>query len=116
MRIVDKICAALLTLLGVVHCSFTFAFAHKGNGATNAALFLGAGIAIIIAGMMNGVRLARAADALLRNVSLAANILLAVFCFAMIHAVGSGISKAPQVVVVTAFVVIELIFSAVPRK
>lgn len=116
MRTVDKIAAALLTLLGVVHCSFTFAYAHKGGGPVNAALFLGAGIAIIIAGMLNGVRLARAADALICNVSRASNILVALFCFAMIHAVGSGISKAPQVVLVTAFVVIELIFSVVPRK
>ena len=116
MKIVDKIAMVLLTLLGVVHSSFTFAYAHKGAGAINAAWFLGAGIAFILGGVMNGVRIARPGDRLLRNASLAGNILLTVFCFAVLHAVGSGISKAPQVVLVISFVVLELIFSVVPRK
>jgi hypothetical protein len=115
MKIVDKIAAVLLTLLGLTHSAFTFAYAHKGAGAINAAMFLGAGIAIVLGGVLNGVRIARPGDSLLRNVSLGANILMTIFCLAVLHAIGSGVSKAPQTVVVTTVVVIELIFSAVPR-
>ena len=116
LRSFDKCLCIALLLFALIHCYFTLAYTHKDGRAVNGALFLGFGVAMVLTAMMNGVRIARAGDAMLRKVSLVGNVLMLVAMLAMLHAIGSGIAKAPQAVVGAVLVGLELVFSAVPRK
>lgn len=117
MKLIDKIAAMLLAVLGLVHSSFTIVYAHQPNiTPLDAAWFLGSGVAMISVGLLNGLRISRPGDALIRIASLMGNILALIFSLGALHALGPHIKEAPQAIAVTAVVVIELAFSAVPRK
>jgi hypothetical protein len=117
MRLIDKIAAFLLVALGLVHSSVVGVYVHgQHKDPADGAWFLGAGVAMIAVGLLNFVRVSRPGDSLIRVSSLIANIFAAIFCLAALHAFGAHLKEAPQAIVVAAVVVIELAFSAVPRK
>lgn len=71
----------MITLLGVVH--ITFAFPIRLN--TDTLWFIGSGVAIILAGLLNLVVIYRGGSAFTHTVALICNALMCgLFCFALL--------------------------------
>ena len=111
-RLVDRIFAWALLILGLVHCAFTpIAYARWS---IEAIWFLSAGLALIFAGMLNLLRIAYNAVAPgTRAASLLANVLLLSLTVGIAGAV--TLRNNPQVIVAGVIVVVELFFSLLRR-
>lgn len=108
MKILDQVVGWALVILGATHCSFTaIVFKHFNM---NAAWFLGAGLALILLGALNLLRVRYAAVAPgLRSVCIAANAVMLLF----VLAVGAVFSlrQNPQAVLGVVLVAAALLLS-----
>ena len=110
MKIVDRIFACVLLLLGCIHCAVTFVV-HK-TLTIEAIWFVSGGLVLIFGALLNLVRLARPDDRLLARVSAFANLLLfALFGIATPWLLHSVLKQNPQVIVVAVAVAAEFGFS-----
>lgn len=109
MKTVDKIFAWILLVMGIIHCGATFiARPHFGY---DSAWFFTAGIAFIAAGLLNLIRTQSGKSGLPRFGSTAVNVLLTLVCVALVLLRGLSTFHAPQVIIVTVAILVELIFS-----
>lgn len=112
MRLIDRIFAWALLVLGLVHCAFTpIAYAQFS---INAIWFLGAGMAMVFAAMLNLLRISYSAVAPgTRLAALIANVLLLSLSVGIAGAV--TLHNNPQVIVAGVIVLVELLFSLLRR-
>ncbi|HKD79789.1 MAG TPA: hypothetical protein VKH81_08860 [Candidatus Angelobacter sp.] len=110
MKILDRIFAWLLLLLGCIHCVAAF-LVHK-TLTLDVIWFVSGGLAQIFGALLNLVRAARPEDRLVVRVSLLANLLLfAVFAIAVPWLLRNDIRQNPQVIALGVAVAAELFFS-----
>lgn len=112
MRILDWICAVIVTALGVVHCAFT-PIAYR-SFTLSAVWFFGTGLALIFAGMLNVLRLKGPSSPLLHTFSIIANASLLVV--ALLFAVKAGLTRNPQGIVLLVALSAEFLFSLSTRR
>ena len=110
MKLVDRILAWVLLVLGCVHCAVTFVV-HK-TFTVEAIWFVSGGLVLIFGALLNLVRIARRDDTLPARASALANLLLfALFGTAMPWLVHHDLRQNPQVILVAIAVAAELVFS-----
>jgi intracellular septation protein A len=110
MKIIDRILAWILLVLGCVHCFVTF-LVHK-TFTVEAIWFLSGGLVLIFGALLNLVRIARPSDGLLARASALANLLLfALFGIATPWLLHRHLQQNPQVIAVAIAVAGELGFS-----
>ena len=98
MKMIDRILAWVLLVLGCVHCAVTFVV-HKIFTAETIWFFSG-GLVLIFGALLNLVRIARPDDRLLARASALANLLLfAVFGIATPWLLYRHLQQNPQVIV-----------------
>lgn len=110
MKMIDRILAWLLLLLGCLHCAVSFVV-HKVF-TVEAIWFVSGGLVLIFGALLNLVRIARPDDRLLARASALANLLLfALFGIAMVWLLRGDLKHNPQVIVVAIAVAAEFGFS-----
>jgi intracellular septation protein A len=110
MKMIDRILAWVLLVLGCVHCAVTFVV-HK-TFTVEAIWFLSGGLVLIFGALLNLVRIARPDDRLLARAGALANLLLfALFGIATPWLLHRDLKQNPQVIVVAIAAAGELAFS-----
>jgi hypothetical protein len=110
MKMIDRIFAWIVLLLGCTHCAVTFVV-HKVF-TVEAIWFVSGGLVLIFGALLNLVRIARPDDRLLARISALATLLLfALFGIAMTWLVHRDLKQNPQVIVVAIAIAAELGFS-----
>jgi hypothetical protein len=113
----DKVFAWMLLVMASIHMVIGFVVLSRTVDAAKVETtvwFLGGGSSMLLAAFLNLVRIARPADRLVRRLSAIGNFLQIVLSGLVIWMVGHEIKKNPQVIVVTAVVVAEFLFSLRP--
>jgi Ca2+/Na+ antiporter len=110
MKIVDRVFAWILLVLGCIHCAATFAV-HKAL-TLDAVWFFSGGLVMILGALLNLLRAARPEDGLVVRISLLANLLLfALFVIVVPWVLRNDIRQNPQVIAVGVTVAAEFFFS-----
>jgi hypothetical protein len=109
LKTVDKIFAWILVVMGCIHCGATFI--ARPNFSYDGVWFFTAGIAFIAAGLLNLIRSQSGKGELPRVGSIAVNVLLTLACLSIVWLRGFSALHAPQVIIVTVAIVVELILS-----
>jgi hypothetical protein len=109
LKTVDKIFAWILVVMGCIHCGATFI--ARPHFSYDSVWFFAGGIAFIAAGLLNLIRTQSGKGGLSRIGSIAVNVLLTLACIAIVLLTGLSTFHAPQVMIVTVAIVVELIFS-----
>ena len=105
MKTVDRIFAWMLVVLGCIRCGTAMMPSHFSSDS------LSGGTAIIAAGFMNVFRTQSSNGSLRRFASIAINLLLTFSCLIFIWLRGTSILHAPQTIILTVALIVELIFS-----
>ena len=103
MKIVKKIVPALIMLLGLIHLSFAFPL---NDLEFDTLLFMGAGLAIVFAGVINLIALVNTDSFVIKLASLVCNAIMFSFCV-----IGTTILMGPQVFVGMFVFFISILFS-----
>jgi hypothetical protein len=110
MKLIDRILAWVLLVLGCVHCAVTFVV-HK-TFTVEAIWFVSGGLVLIFGALLNLVRIARRDDTLPARASALANLLLfALFGIAVPWLLHRDLKQNPQVIVAAIAVTAEFGFS-----
>lgn len=111
MKIVDRLAAVLILLLGIVHVSLAPVFRGRYNGA--GMWFLSGGLMLIFLGLLNLARIG-SPGAAARWAALAGNILALAFVCGLVPLVSLG--QNPQVTFAILLIAAATVFSAVRRE
>lgn len=109
MKIIDYLLAWTLVALGVVHCVFTLVM-HRGFS-LGAVWSLGTGVALILAGLINYLRIHSGRVAGLRTVCIVSNLLVLATALMAAYFFVHLLTRNPQVPILLVAIVGELIFS-----
>ncbi len=110
MKMIDRLLAWVVLVLGCVHCAVTFVV-HKSL-TVEAIWFVSGGLVMIFGALLNLVRIARPDDRLPAWASAVANLLLLpVFVAAVPWLLRHQLKQNPQVIVLAIAVAAELGFS-----
>ena len=110
MKIVDRLVAVLILLLGIVHAGLAPAF--RGRPDIAGMWFLSGGLMLIFLGLLNLVR-ASAAGATARWAALAANVLTLAFVLGLVPMV--SLRQNPQVTALILLIAAATVFSLMGR-
>ena len=100
--------AWVLVVMGCIHCGATFVMRPHLN--FDAVWFFSGGVAMIAAGLLNLIRI-QGGKGMARPSAISVNILMTLACAAIVWIGLGSLVRMPQVLIVTAAVVAELIFS-----
>jgi hypothetical protein len=109
LKTVDKIFAWILVVMGCIHCGGTFI--ARPHFSIDGVWFFTGGIALIASGLLNLIRIQSGKGGLPRISSITINVLMALACLAIVWLRGLSSFHAPQLIIVTIAVMVEVIFS-----
>ncbi len=112
MKTLDAVLAWALVVLGVIHCAVTFTIRPFSLGTV---WFFSAGAAMIMAGLLNVIRIG-AGKGFVRGSAILANALLVAMMAGVMWFVFHRLMREPQVIIGAVLAVGELVFSLRGRR
>ncbi len=113
MKTLDTVLAWALVVLGVIHCAVTFTIRPFSLGTV---WFFSAGAAMIMAGLLNVIRIGSGGKGLVRGSAILANALLVAMVAGVVWFLLHRLTREPQVIIGAVLAVGELLFSLRGRR
>lgn len=111
MKMLDRILAWLLLVLGCLHTAGAVVLMSK-NLNLDSAWFFSGGLAVIFGAFLNLIRVYRPPDNTIARISVVANLLLLVLAALLCWVLRHDLKQNPQAVVLVSVMILELFLSA----